>query len=128
MSIFLGDRPVSVFFNGASASLPVQGVFLGGIQVFPTGAGGTVPGVPGIDGASAQNGTTAVILFPGTDEGSSPITSYEFTFDGVPVVPDTADLESLAFTFTGNFAGQDVRVRAVNAVGAGPFSDPAVVG
>jgi hypothetical protein len=37
MGIFLGDRPVSVFFNGASASLPVQGVFLGPIQVFPTG-------------------------------------------------------------------------------------------
>jgi hypothetical protein len=37
MGIFLGDRPVSVFFNGAAAGLPVQGVFLGGIQVFPTG-------------------------------------------------------------------------------------------
>jgi hypothetical protein len=37
MGIFLGDKPVSVYFNGASASLPVQGVFLGGIQVFPTG-------------------------------------------------------------------------------------------
>jgi hypothetical protein len=37
MGIFLGDRPVSVFFNGASASLPVQGVFLGPVQVFPTG-------------------------------------------------------------------------------------------
>jgi len=38
MGIFLGDRPVSVYFNGASASLPVQGVFLGPVQVFPTGA------------------------------------------------------------------------------------------
>jgi hypothetical protein len=37
MGIFLGDKPVSVFFNGAAAGLPVQGVFLGGIQVFPTG-------------------------------------------------------------------------------------------
>jgi hypothetical protein len=37
MGIFLGDKPVTVFFNGANASLPVQGVFLGGIQVFPTG-------------------------------------------------------------------------------------------
>jgi hypothetical protein len=42
MSIFLGDRPVSVFFNGAAAGLPVQGVFLGGIQVFPTGAAATL--------------------------------------------------------------------------------------
>jgi hypothetical protein len=37
MGIFLGDKPVSVYFNGTNASLPVQGVFLGGIQVFPTG-------------------------------------------------------------------------------------------
>jgi hypothetical protein len=37
MGIFLGDKPVNVFFNGAAAGLPVQGVFLGGIQVFPTG-------------------------------------------------------------------------------------------
>jgi hypothetical protein len=37
MAIFLGDKPVSVYFNGTNASVPVQGVFLGGIQVFPTG-------------------------------------------------------------------------------------------
>jgi hypothetical protein len=37
MGIFLGDKPVTVFFNGAAAGLPVQGVFLGPIQVFPTG-------------------------------------------------------------------------------------------
>jgi hypothetical protein len=43
MGIFLGDRPVSVFFNGAAAGLPVQGVFLGPIQVFPTGTAETVP-------------------------------------------------------------------------------------
>jgi hypothetical protein len=43
MGMFLGDRPVSAYFNGASASLPVQGVFLGGIQVFPTGAAAFSP-------------------------------------------------------------------------------------
>jgi hypothetical protein len=37
MSIFLGDTPVEIYFNGTSAGLPVQGVFLGPIQVFPTG-------------------------------------------------------------------------------------------
>jgi hypothetical protein len=37
MGIFLGDKQVSVYFNGAAAGLPVQGVFLGPIQVFPTG-------------------------------------------------------------------------------------------
>jgi hypothetical protein len=55
MSIFLGDRPVSVYFNGASASLPVQGVFLGGIQVFPTG---TAAAILYFDGAVDDDWTT----------------------------------------------------------------------
>jgi hypothetical protein len=42
MGIFLGDTPVEIYFNGAAAGLPVQGVFLGGIQVFPTGTAATV--------------------------------------------------------------------------------------
>jgi hypothetical protein len=37
MGVFLGDKPVTIYFNGASASLPVQGVFLGPVQVFPAG-------------------------------------------------------------------------------------------
>jgi hypothetical protein len=52
MGIFLGDRPVSVYFNGASASLPVQGVFLGGVQVFPTGTAAAILYFDGaVDGA-----------------------------------------------------------------------------
>jgi hypothetical protein len=43
MGIFLGDKPVDVYFNGAAAGLPVQGVFLGGIQVFPAAAAVTFP-------------------------------------------------------------------------------------
>lgn len=124
MSIYLGSQPVTLYLNGTEAA--VAGVYLGGVQVFPTGP--TVPGVPAIDGANAVNGSTAVVLFPGTDDGGSPITSYEFTFDEVPVVPSTADLETLNFTFNANYQGQDVRVRAVNAVGAGPYSLPVVVG
>jgi hypothetical protein len=42
MGIFLGDKPVTVFFNGAAAGLPVQGVFLGPVQVFPTGTAATI--------------------------------------------------------------------------------------
>jgi hypothetical protein len=43
MGIFLGDKPVSVYFNGTNAALPVQGVFLGPIQVFPAAAAVTFP-------------------------------------------------------------------------------------
>jgi hypothetical protein len=55
MGIFLGDKPVSVYFNGASASLPVQGVFLGGVQVFPTG---TAAAILYFDGAVDELWTT----------------------------------------------------------------------
>jgi hypothetical protein len=52
MGIFLGDKPVSVYFNGAAAGLPVQGVFLGPIQVFPTGTAAATLYFDGIvDGA-----------------------------------------------------------------------------
>jgi hypothetical protein len=52
MGIFLGDKPVSVYFNGTNASVPVQGVYLGGIQVFPTGTAAATLYFDGIvDGA-----------------------------------------------------------------------------
>jgi hypothetical protein len=52
MGIFLGDKPVTVFFNGAAAGLPVQGVFLGPIQVFPTGTAAAILYFDGaVDGA-----------------------------------------------------------------------------
>jgi len=125
MSIYLGSQAVTVYLGAVEVASP-GGAFLDGVQVFP--AGPSVPGAPEIDGGNATNGTTAIILFAGTDDGGSEITSYEFTFDGVPVTPATSNLSTLNFTFTGNFAGQDVRARAVNAVGAGPYSEPAVVG
>jgi hypothetical protein len=42
MGLFLGDTPVEIYFNGAAAGLPVQGVFLGGIQVFPAGTAAAI--------------------------------------------------------------------------------------
>ena len=124
MSIHLGSQSVSVYLGTSAVTVP--GVYIGGLQVFPTGP--SVPGAPAIDGANSTNGSTGVVLFSGTDDGGSAITSYEFTFDGVPVVPDTADLSTLNFTFNANYQGQDVRARAVNAVGPGPYSQPLEVG
>ena len=125
MSIYLGSQAVTVYLGAVEVASP-GGAYLDGLQVFPTGP--SVPGVPSIDGASAENGTTAVNLFAGTDDGGSAITAYQFTFNGVPVTPATSDLNTLTFTFSANYALQEVRVRAVNAVGAGPYSEPALVG
>ena len=118
MSVKLGNSAVTLKLGTQS----VTG-YLGSAIVTAS-----VPGAPGIDGASGTNGSTAVSLFAGTDDGGSAITSYEFTFDDVPVTPATSDLSTLSFTFSANYNLQDVRVRAVNAVGAGPYSEPAVVG
>jgi hypothetical protein len=130
MGIFLGDKPVSVYFNGAAAGLPVQGVFLGGIQVFPTGTAATVPGAPTIVVAYTDVGDT-VVVFSVPDDGGSEITSYKYYFDGVEAFPigfDDSSIEGqiLAF-FTGEKLGQDAEVSAVNAIGEGPKSDPFTV-
>jgi hypothetical protein len=130
MGIFLGDKPVSVYFNGASASLPVQGVFLGGVQVFPTGTAATVPGAPTIRVATVDVGDT-VVIFSVPDDGGSEITSYKYYFDGVEAIPFAEDDfsiegEILAF-FDGEKLGQDAEVSAVNAIGEGPKSDPVTV-
>jgi hypothetical protein len=94
-------------------------VFLGSTAVQ------TVPGKATIDAASVSGSDTAVVLFPGVSDGGSPITSYEFAFDGFPATPDDVNLETLTFIFYFvNYSGQQATARAVNAVGAGAYSDP----
>jgi hypothetical protein len=134
MGLFLGDRPVSVFFNGASASLPVQGVFLGPVQVFPTGAGGTVPGKPTIVIAvdeGPESGITAIIFSPPANDGGSEVTGYRFFFDGFEVFPDnnplTAFGDNLGAFFSDGYVGQSAEISAVNAIGEGPKSDPVTI-
>jgi hypothetical protein len=122
MGIFLGDRPVSVFFNGASASLPVQGVFLGGIQVFPTGAAATVPGAPTWDGTPPASGDDTFdqpFLAP-ADDGGSEITGYNVYVDDVldnSIGPTDALVALAIFSVEGTY---EIAVAAVNAVGEGP--------
>ena len=124
MGIFLGDRPVSVFFNGAAAGLPVQGVFLGGIQVFPTGTAAEVPGKPTIIAALSQGAGFGEISFTPPADGGSPITGYNVYSNGSLVnagVPDGVQLLSLDFE-----EGDFVEIAAVNAVGEGPRSDAVI--
>jgi len=122
MSIFLGDRPVSVFFNGAAAGLPVQGVFLGGIQVFPTGAAATVPGAPTWDGTPPASGGDQFdhpFLAP-ADDGGSEITGYNIYVDDVldnSISSSGSLFATVIFDVPGTY---EIAVAAVNAVGEGP--------
>jgi len=144
MGIFLGDKPVSVYFNGASASLPVQGVFLGGIQVFPTGAGGTVPGAPTITNAFYDEGDFVTIVEGNGLNNGADVTSIRVVFSesGEPTPltdpdPDSGNPNSLlsnadgsysfSYKFSGDLSGETVQVFATNSVGEGEGNTPVTV-
>jgi hypothetical protein len=130
MGIFLGDKPVSVYFNGANASLPVQGVFLGGVQVFPAGSAVTVPGAPTINQTFSDFDVTVLIISPPADGGSA-ITGYAVYINGVLVeildyVPPGVEGTATIY-LTEEYVGQEAEVSAVNAIGEGPKSDPVTI-
>jgi hypothetical protein len=91
MGIFLGDRPVSVFFNGANASLPVQGVFLGPVQVFPAGAAAVSTALL-LNFNGENNSTTFTDSSPNgftvTAEGDAKISTAESKFGGASLFLD----------------------------------------
>jgi hypothetical protein len=122
MGIFLGDKPVDVYFNGAAAGLPVQGVFLGPIQVFPTGAAATVPGAPTWDGTPPASGGDQFDhpFLASADDGGSEITGYNIYVDDV-LDNSISSSESLFATVIFDAPGTyEIAVAAVNAVGEGP--------
>lgn len=82
----------------------------------------TVPGAPTITAAQYDDDTGDTVIFytPPGDDGNSPITDYNFYFDGVPATPDQAGAGT--YTFYSNFTGQDCEMSAVNAVGEGALS------
>jgi hypothetical protein len=134
MGIFLGDKPVSVYFNGAAAGLPVQGVFLGPIQVFPTGTAATVPDAPTIDVARYEDidGDTRVngsVLNNGAN-----VTSLRFVFSvsgaRTPdelVIFDENGVDEFGAVFEADYSGETVQVFATNSVGESEGSTPVEV-
>jgi hypothetical protein len=97
MGIFLGDKPVTVFFNGAAAGLPVQGVFLGGIQVFPAGA--------------AATDTALLLNFNGADESTTFTDSSPngFTVTAAGGAELSTSVKKYG-TASGNFTGAGARL------------------
>lgn len=94
-----------------------------GPTLVPVGA--TVPGAPSIETAVWSGADTYLQVGAPASNGGSAITSYQFTFNNVAVVPTSS--AGLEFYFAANYTGQAARVRAVNAIGAGAYSTPQTV-
>ncbi len=87
--------------------------------------GGNPPGVPVITGVTAGQ-TSAAVAFTADDSGGSAITRLEFALDDTTAVDDSTTSLSSPYTLN-NLSpgyGYTVYMRAVNAVGAGPWSAP----
>ena len=83
----------------------------------------TAPGTPSIASATPTE-TTAALAFTADDSGGSVITRLEFALDDTTTVDDSTTNLASPFTLTGLAPGTayTVYVRAVNAIGAGPWS------
>jgi hypothetical protein len=141
MGIFLGDKPVTVFFNGAAAGLPVQGVFLGGIQVFPTGTAATVPGAPTITQAVYDVGDIVTVVQGNGLNNGADVTSIRVVFsesgEPTPLNDEENNLVSVLsnadgsylflYFFNGDLSGETVQVFATNSVGEGEGNTPVTV-
>jgi hypothetical protein len=83
----------------------------------------TAPGAPSIASATPTE-TTAALAFTADDSGGSAITRLEFALDDTTTVDDSTASLSSPYTLTNLAPGTayTVYVRAVNAIGAGPWS------
>jgi hypothetical protein len=134
MAAKLGSDDVS-FRLGAGE---VAAVYLGSQQVW---SAATVPGAPTIFEAAFAFGDTTVSVASPNSNGGSPITSFNFYFEGSdsPTAPDelrlvgendqlvTEDPLFAIAIFSPDYTGQEVRASAVNAIGEGPKSAPVTV-
>jgi len=83
-------------------------------------------GVPGKPTITLAN-TSQAIQWTTPSTGGSPLTSYKLYRNGEQVEPDGGDAPWTTETLESYAAGSVMRVRAVNAIGDGPLSDPVTV-
>ena len=96
-----------------------------GNQVMTSVWSATAPGAPVITGATAGQ-TSAAVAFTADDSGGSTITRLEFALDDTTAVDDSTTSLSSPYTLSNLSLGTayTVYMRAVNAVGSGPWSAP----
>ena len=114
----------SVAYEGGTF-VAVSSIGTGLNQVMTSAWSATPPGVPVITGVTAGQ-TSAQVAFTADDSGGSTITRLEFALDDTTAVDDSTTSLSSPYTLS-NLSpgtGYTVYMRAVNAVGAGPWSAP----
>ena len=116
MAVKLGSGSVTLRLG--DATYPTK-AYLGGTLV-----AATVPGAPTITLIEVV-GLTTEITHTKPDDGGSTITDYEYDAIGPtlsPPVSTTDNGDTVTTVLSGGYAAVDLRVRATNAVGTGPYS------
>ena len=110
---------------GDDTFVAVSSIGTGLSQVMTSVWSATAPGAPVITGATAGQ-TSAAVAFTADDSGGSTITRLEFALDDTTAVDDSTASLSSPYTLSNLSPGTayTVYMRAVNAVGAGPWSAP----
>ena len=117
MAVKLGSGSVTLRLG--DATYPTK-AYLGGTLV-----AATVPGAPTITLIEVV-GLTTEITHTKPDDGGSAITGYEYDALGPtlsPPVSTTDNGDTVTTVLNAAYAEVDLRVRATNAVGAGPYSE-----
>ena len=114
----------SVAYEGGTF-VAVSSIGTGLNQVMTSAWSATPPGVPVITGVTAGQ-TSAQVAFTADDSGGSTITRLEFALDDTTAVDDSTTSLSSPYTLSNLSPGTayTVYMRAVNAVGTGPWSAP----
>jgi titin len=118
---------VAGLVNGTSYDVQIRGVNAVGPGAASTAVSATprtVPAAPTLDAASAGYRSALLSVTAGAT-GGAPITTYEYSFDGTVWTPRSPAGTGSPFLIGGDLADNTeytVRVRAVNAAGAGPAS------
>jgi len=85
----------------------------------------TVPSAPTITGYGAT--TQDFVEWSTPSDGGSPLTEYKLYLNGVQAEPDDPAVGWITQSINTYQAGSVIQVRAINAVGQGPLSNPVTV-